>query len=245
MDSGHSQGHTRPHMTRKFREKRALMACTHCRRLKKRCKPAGSTGCQRCQDSGKLCQYLNVPDDDELSSPLSRFPFPPLRITGPHVGASDTNPSQHLPSAQYIPNILHNVPQQSFHTEWSPYRRYQIPPSCDSMSATSTQPHDLNFDDQQTETPIWPPSSGSQHPSWGNAHHRTSANATNSTWQFPDGASGLDALMHDARILTPQSPHGASSTASSQDNRIYNQDCLFCDAGYTPSSHGCPDLNYP
>lgn len=50
------------------RERRAIIACTRCRRLRKKCKQECGTSsphgkCERCCATGEICKYLNVIDD--------------------------------------------------------------------------------------------------------------------------------------------------------------------------------------
>jgi len=77
---------------RSFRERRASIACTHCRRLKKRCKPGGGAGCQRCDATGRECQYTRVRDDSSSSQVLDS-PSPAVEpVILEHEGSDIASP---------------------------------------------------------------------------------------------------------------------------------------------------------
>jgi hypothetical protein len=99
---------------RRFREKRAFIACTHCRRLKKRC--TGREGhhnqCQRCHATSQVCRYMNVADD--ISSRLSNSQSP-----GPNVFVEEVFPPhdevEHIESA--LPTVIADDIDQHQHSQ--------------------------------------------------------------------------------------------------------------------------------
>jgi len=56
------------------RERRAHIACTRCRHLKKKCRQGAGADCQRCNATGHECQYLRVVD--EISQMANNSPPP-------------------------------------------------------------------------------------------------------------------------------------------------------------------------
>lgn len=52
-----------------FKERRALIACTRCRHLKKGCKQVGRERCQRCVQTDQVCVYMDVANDPTAPRP--------------------------------------------------------------------------------------------------------------------------------------------------------------------------------
>jgi len=118
------------------RERRAHIACTRCRHLKKKCKQGAGADCQRCNATGQECQYLRVVD--EISQMANNSPPPAaepiilepantaspfqddemyaMQLQSPYLdifGASNTNPQPPTTETSYFSDIIQDTP--SYH----------------------------------------------------------------------------------------------------------------------------------
>jgi len=113
------------------RERRAHIACTRCRHLKKKCRQGAGADCQRCDATGQECQYLRVVDEMANNSPppaAEPIILEPANIASPsqddetyimqqlqslyldNFGASNTNPQPPTPETSYFSNDIQDTP---------------------------------------------------------------------------------------------------------------------------------------
>lgn len=104
------------------RDKRSLIACERCRRLKKKCKPeAGRARCERCKVTDQTCSY--GPASNEKESQPSRSPSDSYENFEPTI-TSTQNPSTgfHL----YMTAIVTMYSGSTLPNDWLRYQENDI-----------------------------------------------------------------------------------------------------------------------
>lgn len=226
---------------RSFREKRALIACKRCRRLKKRCKPGGSAKCQRCIATGNACIILSVADETSSSHATSSpSPAPYMLVEEPTLQDIFCYPSQSgVQPADLSLSPLHpSLTEPSQHSDQTPPSHAPISMLGGHALSSSFAPTAHHRYDQ--DTPDASHALSSYYDEYPPFHNDTydgpSANATFANSYPPNGEPNFEIFILDNPINAsqPRSPYGASNTYSTYPT--YSQDAS-ASIHYIPCSH--------